>query len=225
MFLPTARQQLVLDHVRKAIAAGPDTIPFREFCEYSFKTVCAQHRADCTKVHVVIIEMPYTSRALGDCSYLNTCHRIHDGCKYVHYQIDPSGEEFVSLGYLFGTLNTQNTENLDHNLEYKHPVPKLADVLPPQWYECDVRKVNLKEFGTDFSVIMALCLELWGYKRVDEIVWIKTNQLQRMIRTGRTGHWLNHGKEHCIVALKGNPPENYNPGVTKPSLCLHYQHQ
>ena len=44
------------------------------------------------------------------------------------------------------------------------------------------------------------CLLLWGYERVDEIIWVKTNQLQRIIRTGRTGHWLNHGKEHCLVS-------------------------
>ncbi|XP_060074207.1 N6-adenosine-methyltransferase catalytic subunit-like [Ylistrum balloti] len=49
------------------------------------------------------------------------------------------------------------------------------------------------------------CLDLWGYKRVDEVIWVKTNQLQRIIRTGRTGHWLNHGKEHCLVGVKGNP--------------------
>ncbi|TNN08416.1 N6-adenosine-methyltransferase subunit METTL3 [Schistosoma japonicum] len=49
------------------------------------------------------------------------------------------------------------------------------------------------------------CLHLWGYERVDEIIWVKTNQLQRLIRTGRTGHWLNHGKEHCLVGVKGNP--------------------
>ena len=47
------------------------------------------------------------------------------------------------------------------------------------------------------------CLKLWGYERVDEIIWVKTNQLQRIIRTGRTGHWLNHGKEHCLVGNKG----------------------
>merc|ERR1712079_729740 len=47
------------------------------------------------------------------------------------------------------------------------------------------------------------CLKLWGYQRVDEIIWVKTNQLQRIIRTGRTGHWLNHGKEHCLVGVKG----------------------
>jgi len=48
-------------------------------------------------------------------------------------------------------------------------------------------------------------LRLWGYKRVDELIWVKTNQLQRLIRTGRTGHWLNHGKEHCLVGIKGEP--------------------
>lgn len=56
------------------------------------------------------------------------------------------------------------------------------------------------------------CLKLWGYDRVDEIIWVKTNQLQRIIRTGRTGHWLNHGKEHCLVGMKGNPP-NLNRGL------------
>uniref|UniRef100_A0A1E1X5B7 mRNA m(6)A methyltransferase n=1 Tax=Amblyomma aureolatum TaxID=187763 RepID=A0A1E1X5B7_9ACAR len=51
------------------------------------------------------------------------------------------------------------------------------------------------------------CLKLWGYERCDELIWVKTNQLQRIIRTGRTGHWLNHGKEHCLVGVKGNPKE------------------
>lgn len=56
------------------------------------------------------------------------------------------------------------------------------------------------------------CLKLWGYERVDELIWVKTNQLQRIIRTGRTGHWLNHGKEHCLVGLKGKP-KNLNRGL------------
>ena len=59
------------------------------------------------------------------------------------------------------------------------------------------------------------CLTLWGYERVDELIWVKTNQLQRLIRTGRTGHWLNHGKEHCLVGVKGNLPVRVTP-----ALCL-----
>ena len=39
---------------------------------------------------------------------------------------------------------------------------------------------------------------------------MKTNMLQRIIRTGRTGHWLNHSKEHCLVGIKGNPKINTN---------------
>lgn len=46
------------------------------------------------------------------------------------------------------------------------------------------------------------CMQAWGYTRVDEVIWVKINQLQRMIRTGRTGHWLNHTKEHMLVGVK-----------------------
>ena len=48
-------------------------------------------------------------------------------------------------------------------------------------------------------VAYCVCLVL-RYDRVDELIWVKTNQLQRIIRTGRTGHWFNHGKEHCLVS-------------------------
>ena len=37
--------------------------------------------------------------------------------------------------------------------------------------------------------------------------------MQRIIRTGRTGHWLNHGKEHCLVGVKGNVNDSYNRGL------------
>merc|ERR1712087_984353 len=54
------------------------------------------------------------------------------------------------------------------------------------------------------------CFRIWGYTRIEEIIWVKTNQLQRIIRTGRTGHWINHAKEHCLVGIKGNPKLNRN---------------
>lgn len=57
-----------------------------------------------------------------------------------------------------------------------------------------------------------MCFSFIRYERVDELIWVKTNQLQRIIRTGRTGHWLNHGKEHCLVGMKGNPT-NLNRGL------------
>lgn len=50
------------------------------------------------------------------------------------------------------------------------------------------------------------CLNRWGYSQIEELIWVKTNQLGRTICTGRTGHWLNHTKEHVLVGVKGNPP-------------------
>lgn len=48
------------------------------------------------------------------------------------------------------------------------------------------------------------CLTEWGYRRVEELVWIKTNQSGKIVRSGRTGHWLNHSKEHCLIGVKGD---------------------
>ncbi|XP_077248490.1 mRNAadenosine methylase [Tasmannia lanceolata] len=84
----------------------------------------------------------------------------------------------------------------------------------------EMRNLNVPALQTDGLIFLWVtgramelgreCLELWGYKRVEELIWVKTNQLQRIIRTGRTGHWLNHSKEHCLVGIKGNPDVNRN---------------
>ncbi|XP_078482088.1 N(6)-adenosine-methyltransferase subunit METTL3-like [Ciona intestinalis] len=75
-----------------------------------------------------------------------------------------------------------------------------------------LRIQDLSDDGLMFLWVTGRAMELgrelfdcWGYKRCDELIWVKTNQLQRLIRTGRTGHWINHGKEHCLVGIKGNP--------------------
>ncbi|ERN13359.1 probable N6-adenosine-methyltransferase MT-A70-like [Amborella trichopoda] len=84
----------------------------------------------------------------------------------------------------------------------------------------EMRNLNVPALQTDGLIFLWVtgramelgreCLELWGYKRIEELIWVKTNQLQRIIRTGRTGHWLNHSKEHCLVGIKGNPEVNRN---------------
>jgi len=48
-------------------------------------------------------------------------------------------------------------------------------------------------------------LILFRYKFVDEITWIKVNQINATIVSGRTGHWLNHTKESCLIGVKGEP--------------------
>ena len=32
------------------------------------------------------------------------------------------------------------------------------------------------------------CLKSWGYRRCEDLIWVKINQLGKLIRTGRTGY-------------------------------------
>ncbi|PWN23287.1 MT-A70-domain-containing protein [Microstroma glucosiphilum] len=68
---------------------------------------------------------------------------------------------------------------------------------------------HLQDTGLIFFWVTGRAMELgrellshWGYTRVDELVWVKVGQTQRLIRTGRTGHWMNHTKEHCLIGAK-----------------------
>lgn len=62
-------------------------------------------------------------------------------------------------------------------------------------------------------------LRQWGYTRAEELIWVKTNQMERLVRTGRTGHWLNHSKEHCLVGMKWakrrGQPDAWPPGHSR----------
>ncbi|KAI8826784.1 MT-A70-domain-containing protein [Fimicolochytrium jonesii] len=189
------------------------------------------------QLHFRRILQPQTDPSLGDCSYLNTCHRM-DVCKYIHYELDEVG----------GVIDIQRAI----------PVSRVGNPHPAQWIRCDVRTFDFSVAGK-FSVIMAdppwdihmnlpygtmtddemrampisalqddgfiflwvtgramelgrECLRIWGYQRIDELIWVKIMQLQKLIRTGRTGHWLNHSKEHCLVGIKGRP-RYHNVGI------------
>jgi len=111
--------------------------------------------------------------------------------KFTVVMADPPWDIHMELPY--GTMSDEEMRRL--------PVPTMQDEgLIFLWVTG-----RAMELGRE-------CLKLWGYERVDEIIWVKTNQLQRIIRTGRTGHWLNHGKEHCLVGMKGNCPK-FNRGM------------
>lgn len=204
------------------------------------------------KIHYVPNLHPQTEKSLGDCSYLDTCHKLNS-CRYIHY-----------LQYVPECLREKVSElsritNKEINQQRRVPFYTLGtccadsskSLLPPQWICCDVRKFDFSCLGK-FSAVIAdpawnihmnlpygTCndiellglpleqlqdegvlllwvtgraidlgkesLEKWGYQVVNEISWIKTNQLGRTIVTGRTGHWLNHSKEHLLMGLKGNP--------------------
>ncbi|KAG5417285.1 IME4 [Candida metapsilosis] len=198
------------------------------------------YQCSLSKIHFLPIIYNHTDVNLGDCSYLDTCHKMKT-CRYLHYltlnpiKIKSRVSEENSLDYTLGQCFTES----------------FRPITPPQWITCDVRYLPFGILGK-FAVIISdpawdihmslpygTCkddelLELpmhelqdegiimlwvtgrsieigrkallkWGYQISDEMIWIKLNQLKRTIVTGRTGHWLNHSKEHLLVGLKGDP--------------------
>ncbi|KAE8683907.1 putative N6-adenosine-methyltransferase MT-A70-like [Hibiscus syriacus] len=194
----------------------------------------------CKKVHFKRRIAPHTDISLGDCSFLDTCRHmktckyVHYELDQTHDYLGPEkllkppraeycsevelGEsQWIScdirnfrmdiLGQ-FGVIMADPPWDIHMELPYG----TMADD--------EMRNLNVPALQTDGLIFLWVtgramelgreCLEQWGYKRCEEIIWVKTNQLQRIIRTGRTGHWLNHSKEHCLVGIKGNPEINKN---------------
>ncbi|KAG5879524.1 hypothetical protein JTB14_029890 [Gonioctena quinquepunctata] len=213
-----------------------------EFCPHGTKLDCERNGiSDCRKLHFKKILQKHTDESLGDCSFLNTCFHM-DTCKYVHYEVDrctnsedkPTAPSGPVVRVESTTLYPPQWVQCDLRFLDMTVLGKFAVIMAdPPWdihmelpygtmSDDEMRQLGIPQLQDDGLIFLWVtgramelgreCLKLWGYERVDEIIWVKTNQLQRIIRTGRTGHWLNHGKEHCLVGMKGDP-QNLNRGL------------
>ncbi|KAG2733436.1 hypothetical protein G9P44_002961 [Scheffersomyces stipitis] len=203
-----------------------------------------------SKIHFLPIINSHTEVFSGDCSYLDTCHKMKT-CRYVHY--------FTLNPLIEGNDNNSSADENEIQrqcLAHEYTIGECFSenhrkVIPPQWINCDVRYLPFSVLGKFAAIIsdpawdihMSLpygtckdeellslpmhelqdegiillwvtgrsiqigrrALLQWGYTISDEVIWVKLNQLKRTIVTGRTGHWLNHSKEHLLVGVKGNP--------------------
>lgn len=195
------------------------------------------------KIHNLPIKLSSSELTLGDCSYLDTCHKIKS-CRYLHYYTLSPSKNLAALTEDDGKDFSSFTIGQPYTNSFR-------EVIPPQWISCDVNNINFNLLGKFAAIIadpawdihMSLpygtckdmellslpidslqdeglivlwvtgrsievgrkALAKWGYQMANEMIWIKLNQLKRTIVTGRTGHWLNHSKEHFLVGVKGNP--------------------
>ncbi|CAN4127893.1 unnamed protein product [Withania somnifera] len=199
-------------HFRRIIAAHTDV----NLGDCSFLDTC-RHMKTCKYVHYELDSTPDASPLLMGAATLaphkplkpqraHYCSEVELGepqwinCDIRSFRMDILGQ--------FGVIMADPPWDIHMELPYG----TMADD--------EMRTLNVPALQTDGLIFLWVtgramelgreCLELWGYKRVEEIIWVKTNQLQRIIRTGRTGHWLNHSKEHCLVGIKGNPEVNRN---------------
>ena len=195
----------------------------------------------CAKLHFHRIVHPHTDQSLGDCSFLNTCFHmetckfVHYS---IDDSIDepealPRRSALLKTALPRTKLTPPQWINCDMRYFDMSVLGKFAVIMAdPPWDihmelpygtmgDDEMRQLNVPVLQDDGYIFLWVtgramelgreCLTLWGYERADELVWVKTNQLQRLIRTGRTGHWINHGKEHCLVGVKGTP--NMNRGI------------
>ncbi|KAH1075236.1 hypothetical protein J1N35_027564 [Gossypium stocksii] len=194
----------------------------------------------CKKVHFKRIIAPHTDISLGDCSFLDTCRHmktckyVHYELDQTQDDLGPEKPlkppraEYCSEVEL-GEPQWINCDIRNFRMDILGQFGVI--MADPPWdihmelpygtmADDEMRNLNVPALQTDGLIFLWVtgramelgreCLEQWGYKRCEEIIWVKTNQLQRIIRTGRTGHWLNHSKEHCLVGIKGNPEINKN---------------
>ncbi|XP_030500869.2 N6-adenosine-methyltransferase MT-A70-like [Cannabis sativa] len=199
-------------HFRRIIAPHTDI----NLGDCSFLDTC-RHMKTCKYVHYELDPTPDVSPMIMGASVLapskplkpqraEYCSQVELGepqwinCDIRNFRMDILGQ--------FGVIMADPPWDIHMELPYG----TMADD--------EMRNLNVPALQTDGLIFLWVtgramelgreCLDLWGYKRVEEIIWVKTNQLQRIIRTGRTGHWLNHSKEHCLVGIKGDPIVNRN---------------
>ncbi|XP_017773597.1 PREDICTED: N6-adenosine-methyltransferase subunit METTL3 [Nicrophorus vespilloides] len=198
--------------------------------------------AHCKKLHFKKIIQKHTDEALGDCSFLNTCfHMDTCKYVHYEVDRSGQAKDTVQMSQnrpvpCLDSTTLYPPQWVQCDLRYLDmtALGKFAVIMAdPPWdihmelpygtmSDDEMRQLGIPQLQDEGLIFLWVtgramelgreCLKLWGYERVDEIIWVKTNQLQRIIRTGRTGHWLNHGKEHCLVGMKGNP-QNLNRGL------------
>ena len=193
-------------------------------CEALTRDAC--NDSSCSRVHYsIIVKEGVTDMSAGLCSYLDLCK--NETCKFVHVIPDHQVREEKNFPLHNASWIQCDIRYFPISSVFSNGLVAAVLIDPPwdihmeltygtltddEMRDLDMAHVHSEEAG-GFVFIWATartvevardCLRLWGYLRVDEIVWLKTNQIGGTVRSGRTGHWLNHNKEHCLVGMKGD---------------------
>ncbi|TXT15648.1 hypothetical protein VHUM_00151 [Vanrija humicola] len=166
--------------------------PGTKECRYlHFQVAPAAQRDSVPPPEPVPIPLPLSARRLGPGDDERTAQWIN---------CDIRNFDFSVLGQ-FGVIVADPPWDIHMSLPYGTMTDDEMRTMPVAELQPDWGILALWVTGRAMELAREL-FNVWGYIRVDELVWVKTNQLQRLIRTGRTGHWLNHTCEHLLVALK-----------------------
>lgn len=96
------------------------------------------------KVHYLPLITGATDMTLGNCSYLDTCHKLKS-CRYLHYYtLQPQQQE----------NDTLPSELAELAIDYTIGEPGvILPELPPQWIRCDIRLLPFPILGKFAAII------------------------------------------------------------------------
>ncbi|CUS22980.1 LAQU0S07e04588g1_1 [Lachancea quebecensis] len=108
-----------------------------------------------SKIHHIPNLKPQTDKSLGDCSYLDTCHKLST-CRYMHYLQYVPESLVQAVAARSRELNDLESDSKSICLYTRNLCCSVASksVLPAQWIQCDVRKFDFSVLG-QFSVVVA----------------------------------------------------------------------
>jgi mRNA (2'-O-methyladenosine-N6-)-methyltransferase len=199
-----------------SLTSSPPTLP-SVVCLDITRDWC--NRRDCPDTHFAIDARETTDSSLGLCSYMNLC--LNSSCRFVHLDCYPPTPP---LPRPFPPGDDSQWINCDvRSVDLSRFSGLVSTVLiDPPWdihmalpygtmTDDEMRTLPVHLTGADLVFVWCTsrtlevardCLRGWGYTRAEEIVWVKVNQVWGTTRSGRTGHWFNHNKEHCLVGLR-----------------------
>ncbi|XP_042512210.1 N6-adenosine-methyltransferase non-catalytic subunit MTB-like [Macadamia integrifolia] len=99
--------------------------------------------------------------------------------------------------------------------EYVHRAPGVADHMEYWTFE-EILNLKIEAIADTPSFIFLWvgdgvgleqgrqCLKKWGFRRCEDICWVKTNKTNAMPGLRHDSHTLfQHSKEHCLMGIKG----------------------
>lgn len=163
------RQTLLSQHQRQPLTdflllvQYRSSRPFVQICPSLTRAACASSSSapPCTAVHFVPLVRHHTDSRLGDCSYLNTCHRM-ETCRYMHWALEtpvaptsqagsaagPSSQAAVATD---GVGRASESEAAAAGVDVEEAEERG---LPPQWLNVDLSSFDPTVLGT-FDVVVA----------------------------------------------------------------------
>lgn len=155
---------------------------FISICSSLTRSTCPLN-TKCPKVHYSKALTPTTQESLGDCSYLNSCHRVNAGCRYLHWKLEDPAESIAAQTALKLSLEEveeekgEGTSKLEKKEEgvvsgWADPEEEVEKVEPEadtkefkidlkgkgkqvaQWMNVDLRTLDLSVLGK-FDVIVS----------------------------------------------------------------------